>query len=451
MQKTGRKLLLFICFLFVSVSIGTAQVVNSSAQVYTSGDGIFWHLTGTGNGPAILLKQNTYQGGAINRRGSLSWMDNSANKTEVLSWTDALNVGIGISDPAFKLDINGGLRIRNSQENMQDYTTFRIQGGNTLAHGLEIDFFGDPSRTSLPGTYYAGYGGGAIVNVNDKPLVFGTANTSRMHISGIGNVGIGTNNPLHQLHISGGDIAFDAEQQERFIRINNSFGGAIRFRGNAVSSLDRSLQFGRFDGNNNWAALMTVETNNGNVGIGTIFPAHKLDISAVSEEVSLRVGTTNTGSNAASFILSNSSQNAFNDGIKIIHGAGVTKFNDLSGTTQMSIDHTNAKIGIGTVSPSEKLSVNGNIRAKKIIVSQTSWPDYVFDSSYSLRSIKEVEKFITKNKHLPEMPSAKEVEEKGISVGDNQALLLKKIEELTLYVIDLQKQINELKKNTSNK
>lgn len=112
---------------------------------------------------------------------------------------------------------------------------------------------------------------------------------------------------------------------------------------------------------------------------------------------------------------------------------------------------TGGNVGIGINNPTEKLSVNGNVRAKKVIVSQTGWPDYVFDSSYSLRTLSEVEKFISSNKHLPDMPSAKEVEEKGISIGDNQTLLLKKIEELTLYVIDLQKQINLLNTKTSNK
>jgi hypothetical protein len=96
------------------------------------------------------------------------------------------------------------------------------------------------------------------------------------------------------------------------------------------------------------------------------------------------------------------------------------------------------------------LSVNGNIKTKKIIVSQTGWPDYVFDSSYALRSLSEVEKFIAKNKHLPDMPSAKEVEEKGISVGENQALLLKKIEELTLHLIRQDKLLEKQAKQISD-
>jgi hypothetical protein len=113
-------------------------------------------------------------------------------------------------------------------------------------------------------------------------------------------------------------------------------------------------------------------------------------------------------------------------------------------------------VGIGTATPLEKLSVDGNITAngfitaKKLTVTQTGWSDYVFDKDYKLRSLSSLEAFINQNKHLPDIPSAKEVEEKGISVGDNQALLLKKIEELTLYVIDLKKE-NQTQQNQLNK
>jgi len=106
----------------------------------------------------------------------------------------------------------------------------------------------------------------------------------------------------------------------------------------------------------------------------------------------------------------------------------------------------NGNVGIGTTAPSAKLSVNGDIKAKKLLVSQAGWPDYVFDSSYVLRSLNDLAFFIDKNKHLPDMPSAKEVAEKGISVGDNQALLLKKVEELTLYLLDIHKENLGLKK-----
>ncbi|SJZ68563.1 hypothetical protein [Sediminibacterium ginsengisoli] len=109
------------------------------------------------------------------------------------------------------------------------------------------------------------------------------------------------------------------------------------------------------------------------------------------------------------------------------------------------------KIGIGTNSPAERLSVegninaNGNIKTKKLIVTQSGWSDYVFDKDYALRSIDSLEKFILENKHLPEIPSAKEVAENGVNVGENQALLLKKIEELTLYIIEIKKELNTIR------
>lgn len=106
----------------------------------------------------------------------------------------------------------------------------------------------------------------------------------------------------------------------------------------------------------------------------------------------------------------------------------------------------NGNVGIGTNSPSEKLSVNGNIKAKKIIVSQNGWPDYVFSPTYKLSLLNEVKQFIARNGHLPEVPSAKEVNKNGINVGDNLALLLKKIEELTLHVIRLDEESEILKK-----
>lgn len=87
-----------------------------------------------------------------------------------------------------------------------------------------------------------------------------------------------------------------------------------------------------------------------------------------------------------------------------------------------------------------KVSVNGIIQAKKLVITQTGWSDYVFAKNYKLRTLPEVENYIKAYQHLPDVPSAKEVAAKGISVGDTQALLLKKIEELTLYVIELKKE-----------
>lgn len=102
----------------------------------------------------------------------------------------------------------------------------------------------------------------------------------------------------------------------------------------------------------------------------------------------------------------------------------------------------NGFIGIGTNTPKEALSVNGNIRAKEIKVETTGWPDYVFDQGYRLKSLQEIENFIRLNGHLPDMPTAKLVEKEGISLGEMNKLLLKQIEELTLHLIEKDKQID---------
>jgi hypothetical protein len=103
-------------------------------------------------------------------------------------------------------------------------------------------------------------------------------------------------------------------------------------------------------------------------------------------------------------------------------------------------------IGIGTSTPKEMFSVNGNIRTKKLIVTQTGWPDYVFEPGYPLKSLSSIESYIKQNKHLPGIPSAKEVEENGNIIGDTQTLLLKKIEELTLHLIGLNRKNEQLAK-----
>ncbi|AZI24042.1 hypothetical protein EA772_01290 [Pedobacter sp. G11] len=104
----------------------------------------------------------------------------------------------------------------------------------------------------------------------------------------------------------------------------------------------------------------------------------------------------------------------------------------------------NGNIGIGITNPAEKLAVNGNIRAKEVKVETNNWPDYVFKANYSLLPLNQTEKYINLNGHLPDLPSALVVEKEGVSLGEMNKLLLKKIEELTLHLIAQDKRIDEL-------
>lgn len=107
-------------------------------------------------------------------------------------------------------------------------------------------------------------------------------------------------------------------------------------------------------------------------------------------------------------------------------------------------------IGIGTVTPKERLSVNGNIRAKEIKVETANWPDYVFEENYPLISLENLEAHIKEKGHLPGIPTAEEVEADGMALAEMNRKLLEKVEELTLYILEQQREINQLKEKTKN-
>jgi hypothetical protein len=115
---------------------------------------------------------------------------------------------------------------------------------------------------------------------------------------------------------------------------------------------------------------------------------------------------------------------------------------------RVHIDGTQIAIGVvdaGTTA--YKLTVSGKILCEELRVELLAdWPDYVFNEQYQLRSIHELKSFISDNNHLPNIPTASEVAEEGFEVGEMNRKLLEKVEELTLYVIQLQEQIDELKK-----
>lgn len=109
-------------------------------------------------------------------------------------------------------------------------------------------------------------------------------------------------------------------------------------------------------------------------------------------------------------------------------------------------------IGIGTITPPAefKLAVNGTIGARKVKVTQAAWSDFVFHDDYKLPSLMEVENFVKKNKHLPGIPTEAEVVKDGVDVGEMDKLLLQKIEELTLYIIDLKKESTRQQEKIEN-
>ncbi|PRD44965.1 hypothetical protein C5745_18855 [Sphingobacterium haloxyli] len=121
-----------------------------------------------------------------------------------------------------------------------------------------------------------------------------------------------------------------------------------------------------------------------------------------------------------------------------------TSSSGVPAATRMMIQ-SNGNVGIGTIDPKAKLAVDGNILAKEIKVkTDITVPDYVFEETYNLPTLSSIENYVKEHKHLPEIPSAKDIESDGLDLAEMNLLLLKKVEELTLHLIEKDKQVNEL-------
>lgn len=194
--------------------------------------------------------------------------------------------------------------------------------------------------------------------------------------------------------------------------------------------------------------------SNGNVGIGKSAPTQKFEVMgsiALSEKIYGNSATFHSldiygGSGTGAGIVAIGDGTVNQKTVKIISpgtDGDIQFWTGNKNSTSMVVRNTDVVFG----SPTNlvDLKVNGKVNAREVQVSLTTWWDKVFAEDYTLMPISELSTFITTNNHLPEIPSEKEVLADGINIGEMNALLLKKIEELTLYLISQQKQIDELK------
>lgn len=193
--------------------------------------------------------------------------------------------------------------------------------------------------------------------------------------------------------------------------------------------------------------------SSGDVGIGTLIPSATIHLEK-------------TGS-AVSFLLNRTDGTFFRSAVGTAGGAfffghsGRFSIAPSTGISNNTTDFSNAltfygsghaqfpgQIIVGALTPGDnsKFSVNGRVRSEEVkIVSDIEAPDYVFKSNYNLLPLDELKDFIKNNSHLPEIPSAREFEQNGILIGEMSFNLLKKVEELTLYIFELNDQILKLK------
>ena len=135
---------------------------------------------------------------------------------------------------------------------------------------------------------------------------------------------------------------------------------------------------------------------------------------------------------------------AFSNTKGIFYRTG-TQATGWSGWRRVLAENMLGNVGIGTDAPKARLSVNGNILANEIkIKTDISVPDYVFESDYELLSLSSIESYVKEHKHLPEIPSAEDIKRDGLDLAEMNLLLLRKIEELTLHLIELSKDHKEM-------
>jgi hypothetical protein len=203
--------------------------------------------------------------------------------------------------------------------------------------------------------------------------------------------------------------------------------------------------------------------HNGNLGIGSVNPAARLSIANGSDDQTnygrgIQITNANGRSQQMAFIREGSNVvSAGYYGATHVWGFGAGNVVDnYFKPSYIAFDNITGNVGIGLTEYSKmkeagfKLFVTGGILTEKVkVATYANWADYVFANEYELKSLKEVENFIHKNKHLPNIPSAKEVKEQGLDLGEMQAKQMEKIEELTLYIIQMNKEMIVLKNEIS--
>ncbi len=422
---------------------------QASAQIHgsrtgTGYDGYVINNDNSNHWSVLRLQTFTDKAWNILNQNGLAWRySTSSNHGDLgsvrMKLTTDGNLGIGTTTPRGALDVDGSGDI------------YLVDNPNN--NGSQSIY--------VPGhMYIAPYNGGDIAyvqarrqnNSGSTSMRLRTYNsgqvTEAVHIDSEGNVGIGTVNPDSGLHLH---------------QTTNDISGGVKIvnsaNGRQLNLFVDGSNDSRIESGSTGFGELILNSGGGNVGIGTTSPAANLHVDGTSQFDETAYFSSYVGIGVSSPVSTLHLQQVgdnFNGGIKIensgqthqlnlfIDGSQRSRLDAASdGSDQLILNLGGGNVGIGTATPDANLAVNGDIHAHEVRVDMIGWPDYVFENDYKLRSLEAVEKYIKKNKHLPGIPSEAEVIENGANLGEMNAKLLQKIEELTLYLIEQNKQLGK--------
>jgi hypothetical protein len=458
----------------------TGKLISSSLITETANSVIFGSsrpLTYSTLG-TLSLKASTggwdiqygFLGSLNTNRGGLGAFGNSDSLHYYYIGRDYLNlglavtsnklVGIGKRNPSQALDVVGSI-----QQSAVKSSVLKVDAnGKLVAAVAGTDFVAPGSAAFVQGS--------GTTNYIPKFSATGTVANSVL-AEASSNIGIGTTTPSQKLDVVGSIQQSAVKSSVIKVDASGKLVAAVAGTdyvapGSAafVQGTGTTNYLSKFSASGTVASSVVAEASS-NIGIGTATPAQKLDVvgsiqqSAVKSSVvktdgagklvAATAGTdyvaagTNSVGTIAKFSATGTVANSAITEAAITNGSGVKVDSKSAGYLAVG------DFGAGTpmsIPAGYRLVVQDGIITEKVKVAirnLTDWADYVFEPTYSLMPLSEVEKFVKENKHLPNVPSADEMVEKGVEVGKTSKMFMEKIEELTLYMIEMKKEIEALK------
>ncbi|MDR0207148.1 MAG: hypothetical protein LBI45_07845 [Bacteroidales bacterium] len=324
------------------------------------------------------------------------------------------NLGVGFNNPTQKFRVEGTTLLNGD-------VTIGNDGGTIPQEGDE------PNRSNTKFQIYAD------TYISGGSLGIGTTTPSqKLHVAGnaymSGNLGIGVSNPTQKLHIVGtsyfnGNVGIGVSSPSQKLHVVGT------------TFLDGNLGVGTSTPTQKLHVVGTTYLN-GNVGVGTGTPSQKLHV----------VGTTFLDGNLG-VGTGTPTQKLHVEGTTYLNGnVGVGISSQTQKLHVVGNSYFNGNIGVGVSNPTAKIDVAGLIRAHDVKVCLNQGCDYVFEDGYNLMNLNDLKAFIKTNKHLPDVAPAAEMEAEGINLSEMNALLLRKVEELTLYIIQIENRLSKFER-----